>query len=60
MSEVPTRADVVVIGAGIMGLSTAFNLAKLGVNEIISSLMLNAALFVFENRNEPVSVKIPV
>lgn len=35
MSELPTRADVVVIGAGIMGLSTAFNMAKLGVKDIV-------------------------
>ena len=35
MSELPSQADVVVIGAGIMGLSTAFNLAKLGVEKIV-------------------------
>ncbi len=33
--ELPTHADVVVIGAGIMGLSTAFNLAQLGVENIV-------------------------
>ncbi len=32
---VPERANVVVVGAGIMGLSTAWNLALLGVERIV-------------------------
>ena len=33
MSE--TRARVVVIGGGIMGLSTAYNLARRGVTDVL-------------------------
>lgn len=35
MSGVPDRANTVVIGAGIMGLSVAYNLARLGVEDIV-------------------------
>lgn len=35
MSAVPDRAGTVVIGAGIMGLSVAYNLARLGVEDIV-------------------------
>lgn len=31
----PTRARVVVIGGGVMGLSTAYNLAKQGVQDVV-------------------------
>lgn len=34
-TPVPERANVVVIGAGIMGLATAFNLARLGVEKVV-------------------------
>ena len=33
--ELPTSADVVVIGGGIVGTSTAFHLAKRGVDVIL-------------------------
>ncbi|MFK7991652.1 MAG: NAD(P)/FAD-dependent oxidoreductase [Sandaracinaceae bacterium] len=35
MAPLPASADVVVVGAGIMGLSVAHNLAKLGVERIV-------------------------
>ena len=34
-SELPTSADVVVIGGGIVGTSTAFHLAKRGVDVVL-------------------------
>ena len=34
-AAVPEEADVVVVGGGIMGLATAWNLAKLGVKRIV-------------------------
>ena len=33
--ELPARAEIVVIGAGIMGLATAYELAKLGVEGVV-------------------------
>jgi sarcosine oxidase subunit beta len=33
--ECKNRADVVIIGAGIVGASTAYNLAKLGVKDVV-------------------------
>ena len=35
MSQVPASANVVIIGAGVNGLSTAFQLAKRGVKDIV-------------------------
>ena len=35
MSEVPSKAKVVVIGAGIVGNSVVYHLAKLGWKEIV-------------------------
>jgi sarcosine oxidase subunit beta len=35
MSEVPTRADVVIIGGGAVGASTAFHLATGGVDDVV-------------------------
>jgi sarcosine oxidase subunit beta len=35
MSTLPDRADVVVIGGGIMGLAIAWNLAKLGQENVV-------------------------
>jgi sarcosine oxidase subunit beta len=35
MSELPARADVVVIGGGAMGASTAFHLASRGVPDVV-------------------------
>jgi glycine/D-amino acid oxidase-like deaminating enzyme len=35
MSEVPTRADVVIIGGGAVGASTAFHLATGGVEDVV-------------------------
>ena len=35
MSELPKRADVVIVGGGIMGLATAFHLARLGQKRIV-------------------------
>jgi sarcosine oxidase, subunit beta len=33
--ELPTRASVVVVGGGVMGLSTAYHLAKAGVGDVV-------------------------
>jgi sarcosine oxidase subunit beta len=33
--QLPERAEIVVIGAGIMGLATAYELAKLGVEDVV-------------------------
>ena len=35
MSDLPSRADVVIIGGGAMGASTAFHLAAGGVGDIV-------------------------
>ena len=35
MSDIPTRASVVVIGAGIVGNSLVYHLAKLGWTDIV-------------------------
>jgi len=35
MSRLPQRADVVVVGGGVMGASTAFHLAEAGVNVVL-------------------------
>ncbi|WP_203337814.1 FAD-dependent oxidoreductase [Nocardioides limicola] len=35
-TEVPTRASVVIIGGGVMGLSTAYHLARAGVADVRS------------------------
>jgi sarcosine oxidase subunit beta len=34
-ADFPTRASVVIIGGGVMGLSTAFHLASAGVREVV-------------------------
>ena len=34
-TELPSRASVVIIGGGIMGLSTAYHLARSGVTDIV-------------------------
>ena len=34
-AELPTRASVVVIGGGVMGLSTAYHLARAGVPDVV-------------------------
>ena len=34
-SKIPQRADIVVIGGGVMGVSTAYHLAKLGRSDIL-------------------------
>ncbi|MEW6047506.1 MAG: FAD-dependent oxidoreductase, partial [Bacillota bacterium] len=33
--RVPRRADVVIIGGGVMGVSTAFHLAALGCRDVV-------------------------
>ena len=35
MSNLPSKAKVVIIGAGIVGVSTAYHLAKLGWKDIV-------------------------
>ena len=35
VNEVPTRADVVVIGGGVVGLSAAYHLARSGVRDVL-------------------------
>ncbi|WP_243838840.1 NAD(P)/FAD-dependent oxidoreductase [Aeromicrobium yanjiei] len=35
MKVVPTEADVVVVGGGVMGLSTAYHLARAGVERVV-------------------------
>ena len=35
MSAVPTHAQVVVVGGGIAGVSTAYHLAKLGIADVV-------------------------
>ena len=35
MSELPARADAVVVGGGVMGASTAFHLRRLGVRKVV-------------------------
>ena len=35
LSALPTQCDVLVIGAGIMGLATAYHLAKLGAGSVV-------------------------
>lgn len=35
MNSLPTRADVVVIGAGIVGASVAFHLAEIGIRPVV-------------------------
>ncbi len=34
-TEFPSRASVVVIGGGVMGLSTAYHLARAGVTDVV-------------------------
>ncbi len=34
-AELPSRASVVIIGGGVMGLSTAFHLARAGVSDLV-------------------------
>ena len=34
-TDLPTRAAVVIIGGGVMGLSTAYHLARAGVTDIV-------------------------
>ncbi|MCP4472957.1 MAG: FAD-binding oxidoreductase, partial [Gammaproteobacteria bacterium] len=33
--EVPAQARVVIVGGGIIGCSTAYHLAKMGVSEVV-------------------------
>ena len=35
MTEIPARADAVVVGGGVMGASTAFHLRRLGVRDVV-------------------------
>ena len=35
MSDLPARADVVIIGGGIEGCSIAYHLAKRGVTDVV-------------------------
>jgi glycine/D-amino acid oxidase-like deaminating enzyme len=35
MSELPRTADIVIIGGGVMGCSTAFNLARSGARDVV-------------------------
>ena len=35
MSELPARADAVIVGGGVMGASTAFHLRRLGVRDVV-------------------------
>ena len=35
MSELPSRAEVVIVGGGIIGCSVAYHLTKLGVTDVV-------------------------
>ena len=35
MAQLPEQADVVVIGGGVMGASTAFHLAEAGISVVL-------------------------
>ncbi|MFM7703957.1 MAG: FAD-dependent oxidoreductase, partial [Rubrivivax sp.] len=35
MSRVPSQADVVIIGGGVVGCSIAYHLAQLGIRDVV-------------------------
>jgi len=35
MSALPTQAQVVIVGGGIAGASTAYHLTKLGITDVV-------------------------
>ena len=35
MTDIPHRAQVVVIGGGVIGTSTAYHLTKLGITDVV-------------------------
>jgi 4-methylaminobutanoate oxidase (formaldehyde-forming) len=35
MTDIPQRAQVVVIGGGVIGTSTAYHLTKLGISDVV-------------------------
>ena len=49
-ADLPQRASVVVVGGGVMGVSTAFHLAEAGVRDVLRAENLGSLLVELRER----------